>query len=360
VTATQTPIQVECSPLLMEAIRVYAAEGSQRLLRGGLEVGGVLFGVHGDKRVTIQAFRKAPIEYAHGPSFVLSEKDKAALSEVVRLQETDPELKGMVPTGWFVSHSRGETVAMTSHDEAVFSEFFPAPWQVTLVIRPVRGGIARGGFFMHEGASGGEFEVEPLNAGPLAGARGSEEGRAVDVRPEVVKSHTWLWAALSFLLGAGAAAAFFLFLWKPPVPPLGLTISQEGKQLLIAWNAASIASAATATIDVKEPGGSRLLHLKEKQLLRGAYPLEYNSGDLNFRMITYSQDGSILSQENTHYLGYPADTSRELSDAREEAERLRSENAKLLHKLKQFEERVKVLDTIAVSEREVRRAPTHP
>jgi hypothetical protein len=379
-SATETSISVEYSPLLMEEIRLYAVEGSQRILRGGLEVGGVLFGIHENRRVTVQAFRKAPIDYALGPAFVLSAKDKATLSEVVRSHEADPELKGMVPVGWFVSHSRAETVSVTAHDEAIFREFFPERWQVTLVVRPARGGIARAGFFIHEPdgslrreKSYREFDLLPMyhaSAGPapsapspipVANARGSEELRGG------VKPRTWLWTALSFLLGAGAAASFFLFLWKPAVPPLGLTVSEEGKQLLIGWNPASISNADSATIEVKEPGSSRLLQIKGQQLARGAYPLEYTSGDLNFRMTTYARDGSILSQESTHYLGHPAGTSRELSDAREEAERLRSENAKLQASLKnqterarQFEERLKVLDTIMKAERAIKSSSTQP
>ena len=362
-TATQTPVNVEYSPPLMDEIRSYAVEGSQRLLRGGLEVGGVLFGLQDSKRVTVRAFRKMPIDYAHGPAFVLSGKDKAALSEVVRLHETEPELKGMIPVGWFVSHSRGEAIAMTAHDEVIFSDFFPEPWQVTLVVRPQRGGVARGGFFMHDGRRHEEFDLLPVNLGPLADARGSEDARRADGAAEtreIVKSRAWLWATLSFLFGAVAVAAFFLFYWKPPVPPLGLTVSQEGKQLLIGWNAASISRPATATIEVKEPGSSRLLHINDKQLSRGAYPLEYSSGDLNFRMTTYSRNGAMVSQENTHYLGYPADASRELLDAREEAERLRLENAKLLYKLKRSEDRVRVLETIASAERAAKSPPAQP
>jgi hypothetical protein len=82
-----------------------------------------------------------------------------------------------------------------------------------------------------------------------------------------------------------------------------------------------------------EPGSSRLLQIKGQRLARGAYPLEYTSGDLNFRMTTYARDG-ILAQESAHYLGHPAGISRELSDACAEAGGLRSENAKLRARLK--------------------------
>ncbi len=303
-SAAETSISIDYSQELMEAIRG--------------EAGGALFGIRENKHVTLLAFRAGAIDEA-----------------LARSHETDPELKGMIPVGWFVPHARAATVSMTAAEEAIFQKFFPGRWQVTLVA-----GAARGGFFIYEpgGSVRREKSYREFELKPLAYARGSDKAQ---------KFGTWGWAAaLSFVLGAGAAAAFFLFFWKPAVPPLGLTVGEVEKQLLICWNPAAIANADSATIEVKEPESSRLLNLKRQQLARGAYPLEYTSGDLNLRMTSYGRDGSILLQEGTHYLGHPVAASRDLL----EAERLRAENVKLQADLKnqtarvrQLEQRVKAL-----------------
>ena len=51
--------------------------------------------------------------------------------------------------GWYVSHTRTE-ITLTESDQEIFSTFFAQPWQVTLVVRPSRGGNMRAGFFVRE------------------------------------------------------------------------------------------------------------------------------------------------------------------------------------------------------------------
>jgi len=145
-----SPIIVEYSVVVVEEIRHEVAEGFQKLSRGGIEVGGLLYGVHEGQTVRITAIRPATCEHAAGPAFRLSERDRAALREQLRQDREDPRLKGLECVGWYISHTRSE-ITLTESDQEIFTTYFGQPWQVTLVVRPSRGGNMRAGFFVrHE------------------------------------------------------------------------------------------------------------------------------------------------------------------------------------------------------------------
>ena len=145
-----SPIIVEYSVVVVEEIRHDVAEGFQKLSRGGIEVGGLLYGVREGQTVRITAIRSTACEHAAGPAFRLSERDRAALREQLRLNQEDPRLNGLECVGWYVSHTRSE-ITLTESDQEIFTTYFGQPWQVTLVVRPSRGGNMRAGFFVrHE------------------------------------------------------------------------------------------------------------------------------------------------------------------------------------------------------------------
>jgi hypothetical protein len=51
--------------------------------------------------------------------------------------------------GWYISHTRSE-ITLTESDQEIFTTYFGQPWQVTLVIRPSRGGNMRAGYFVRQ------------------------------------------------------------------------------------------------------------------------------------------------------------------------------------------------------------------
>jgi len=148
-SAAPSPLTVEYSLVVIEEIRHEVAEGFQKLSRGGIEVGGLLYGVKEEQTVRIMAIRPVACEHANGPTFRLSERDRAALHEQIRHDAADSRLEDLVCVGWYVSHTRTEII-LSASDQEIFSTFFPQPWQVTLVVRPSRGGNMRAGFFVRE------------------------------------------------------------------------------------------------------------------------------------------------------------------------------------------------------------------
>ncbi len=380
-TGAEARVKIECPPGLMDEIRAAAVEGCLRLVRGGLEIGGILFGTRQGDVVTVQAFRPTPIRYALGPTFLLSEQDRAVFADVLQSHETDPDLKGMTPAGWFVSHSRSDAVTLTNNDAAICDEYFKEPWQTVLVLRPERSGKARAAFFtrdangrMKTGKNDSEFELVPVAAPAREIPDPPSEASATvgpprDANPQPRRRLRALvlalWAISAFLLGAGVSTAYFLVVARvAPAPPLALTVSEEGKALLLAWNPAALANAENATLEVQDSSGSRLLRLTRPQVARGAYPLPAAGDEVRFRMTGYDARGSILGQATTRYIGAVTTPSPQLEEARGQAERLQDENTRLKGELskeaaraKVFEERSRVLEKILKSEQAVKGAP---
>jgi len=112
----------------------------------GNEIGGILLGrpLPGFRRaVLIEDFEVAPCEHLRGGSYTLSPKDQRSLR--IRLARH----AGQQVVGYFRSHTR-PGMYLDRDDFAVFSQYFPEPWQVFLLVRPSTEGPAMGGFFFWE------------------------------------------------------------------------------------------------------------------------------------------------------------------------------------------------------------------
>ena len=101
-------------------------------------------------------------------SFRLSTRDRAEWVRLLEVAKSDPDLKGLASLGWFVSHARSN-LSLSTADVEIYDNFFPALWQITLILQPIDGGPTQAGFFGRETdgslrmeSSYLEFEVEPL------------------------------------------------------------------------------------------------------------------------------------------------------------------------------------------------------
>ncbi|MGE5567500.1 MAG: hypothetical protein ACM3S5_00540 [Rhodospirillales bacterium] len=161
------PVRIEYALPVLEEIAAAAVDGLYRFRHGGVEVGGVLFGTVQRGVVRITAFRELECEHAFGPRFVLSERDKAAMRQILELPRREPSLAGLQPVGWYHSHTRSG-IALSPRDLEIYNRYFPEPWQVALCLRPEAFGPTRAGFFMRERngdiraeASYEEFTIQP-------------------------------------------------------------------------------------------------------------------------------------------------------------------------------------------------------
>ena len=322
---------IEYSSRVLDEIRALAVEGLLRLRRGGVEVGGVLFGSRDGDRVRLLDLRPLACEYAQGPSFLLSQNDEAALKTLIEKAQADPELSGLEPIGWYHSHTRTD-VFLSDADVSIYDRYFPKVWQIALVLRPTQPGEAEVGFFFRDPdgklraeSSYNPFTIHPLGK-PLLLAPPQlappQEGLPVqltrpqmsplvplvpDTLPEKRAKQRWPWLIASIVLaslGIGVLAQWVHISGLPSSrpPTLNLWASDEDGQVRIRWNrdAEPVMSAEKASLFIVD--GDRKLEttLSRELLHNGSVLYQRKSPDLEIRLLV---KGAVPVQEMTRLMG---------------------------------------------------------
>lgn len=316
-------LRVEYDRDVLRQVERRVVAGFRQFPHGGVETGGVLFGTRDGNVVRIRAFRALACQYASGPSFVLSEEDEQALALMMLEAVHDPALAGLEPVGWCHGRTRGD-LRVTEHDRDVQSRFFPASWQVLLLLRPQVNQPTRAAFFV--GAVddvtappatfliGGEEQGNPSAAVPAAAAgfapgaglggallSAAQSGthRALDVllpAPQpgrAPKSSVVLTLLATVVLLALALAGLF---WKTlpvrDVTHLLLHLQDDGGQVRISWDrtAAPVRAATSGTLTILDDNQRTDIPLSLERLRSGSVSYARRSGRL--------QVGLILRQEN--------------------------------------------------------------
>ena len=375
-------ITVEFPLEIMDELRLAASSGMRQLARGGLEIGGVLFGSHRDKLVRVVNWRSIQCEHSHGPALLLSGNDRQALKSLLESATDEPDLRGLQPVGWFVSHTRSE-VALLASDQEVFQEFFPESWQVALVLRPERGAFCRAGFFVRENgtlvrteSSYREFTIEPFSepaaATPLAAEPSSASTALASRGPSLVRAarppnsalvardtfweppnweppkfpgqrttpsgSRWIWAipGLLAIVLAGAIARDRI---HPLVPrPISLRMQEHGGQMTLLWdgNSSTVQGAFGGSLEIKDGQGMQHLELSREQLRSGATNYARKSADLEATLIL-RLTGGATAREVASYVG-PVGPPR-VGDA--EALELRQERGRLLAEIERLKQQTR-------------------
>ncbi|HWD00132.1 MAG TPA: hypothetical protein VG456_25410, partial [Candidatus Sulfopaludibacter sp.] len=359
----ESPVDVEYSLVVIEEIRQVVADGFQRLQRGGIEVGGVLYGTREDRVVRILAMREIACEHARGPTFHLSDNDRAALTAQLARDKEDMRLEGLLVVGWFLSHTRSD-VTLQQSDLDTYSAFFAEPWQVTMVVHPGRAGAMRAGFFVREpdGTVKGERSYQEFNfPDRLAGVldRAPRERRPVmdpppaeripSVRYPVVPDAPGSretsdprelldeprarfdaplfgqpsrpipedspypntgrkipWAIIGVVVAALVAAVVGLKYLGPQLnaEPLSLGMVEQNGQLQIQWNHASrsILNAASGTLEIVDGQDKRDIPMNRSELQQGSFTYARQNGDVQVRLTVIGSGGQTMV-EASRFLG---------------------------------------------------------
>ena len=253
--APEVPVRVEYPLDIMEELRDLVCNDLQRLARGGTDAAGLLFGVTRGPVIRILTWR--PISRSiEEQAARLALHDRAELVRVLSGAATDPAMHGMEPLGWFVSRIQGGT-ALTAPEVELYNNFFPNPWQVTLLLRRAPGGTARAGFFVRESggflkpdASYRELLIQPLRRMPKPLALGA-------VSPEVspVQDQPLAGMELSRSAAAQPGAAISYAPEAAVIAPAPLAIQPEPPAVAHAATAgAPEAAPAVAEVAVAPPG----------------------------------------------------------------------------------------------------------
>ncbi len=399
----ESPITIDYSLVVIEEIRFEVAQGLQRFSRGGLEVGGVLYGTRDGRKVRVQAMRPIECEHKQGPSFLLSDPDRATLE--AQLREQDPGLEGLICVGWFVSHTRGE-IALTATDQEVFSTFFNNPWQVTLVVRPGRSGSMRAAFFVWENdgtvqadRSYKEFNFPDRLAGVFDRPRGERAERSGGFRsagapipiptrhdaaarppqqmapqqqtpvfgassyvPAQPERGKWPWIVLVVvvLLVAAAVVGMRYYVGPSQPEPVSLVMIEQSGQLQVQWNplTRSVTRAVRGYLEIKDGNEPITIPLRKQDLETGKYLYVRHSGDVEVRLVMEDADGGLTS-EASHFVGRApespeSDQLKELEAKRDElqaeVDRLQRQNAAQASRIQQLERTMRILQARIINQ----------
>ncbi|MEN6601625.1 MAG: hypothetical protein ABFD86_04355 [Bryobacteraceae bacterium] len=347
---------------MLDDIRVLVVEGLHRLSRGGIELGGVLYGTRSGRLLRIEAQRPIECEHAHGPSFTLSDNDVAAMERQLAAPGPVP---GLAPVGWYHSHTRNG-INLSEEDLKIHNRFFPHPWQVALVLHPEKFGPVTAGFFLREAdgsirveSSYQEFEVLPPDArGPIVVVPAAPvasppepssqpkspipmPGRTPGVEPtrglpprilepsgevsrtdpeklgaflerlEPRRSRVTLWTVAALL----CLAAFFLGLavrpfWLAQRAPqtMSLRAFDQGTQLRIEWDdsAAPVRQARSGMLVIVDGGDTTNIALDHEHLISGGISYARRSSDVDIRLNVAGHGRTV--QEVTRFVAPPAQT----------------------------------------------------
>ena len=152
-------LQVEYPVRLIREITAHVVERFLSIPKGGVEVGGALFGVREADRVRIEAHRPIRCEYLTGPSFLLSAADEAELAALLETSRGDSGLAGLQLVGWYHSHTRSD-IELTDADAALHERYFQGEGSLALVFRPHKFDPTRIGVFV-EGPDAEDWRKTP-------------------------------------------------------------------------------------------------------------------------------------------------------------------------------------------------------
>ncbi len=339
--------EIEISAPLAAEIVAAAKAGFNRFPRGGLEVGGVLFGVREEGRLQVCVARPIPCKHTLGPSFTLTADEHDELADRLAAFKDDPELAGLVPVGWYHSHTRSGLL-LSDADCHLHNRHFPHSWQIALLVRPEAGRPAELGVFLRRPDE--ELPQRPalvINEEALLAPESVEEGEDEQpVEEEPAGEIAWQWrrlargTALATGLAVAALGAFRLgqrlpilgaalaahwdrveSYWTGPAAPaaarpFSLSLASRGEQLIIRWNAAGGPGRGEgASLAVWDGELRREFRLDAGAFARGEFRWERHSERVTVRLTGAGSDGRPL-RETAYFVGpWPAGPVRQAPPA---------------------------------------------
>ncbi len=145
------PIQVRLDFGVIDRMSAEVMRGFGSVPKRGAEVGGILLGeVDKTDKLSIHVhdFVMVACDYRRGPSYQLTSGDTLLFSEAVA-KATATGTRDLQPVGYFRSHTR-DGMGLTEDDLQLFSNYFPDPTSVMLLVRPFATKVSQAGFFFEE------------------------------------------------------------------------------------------------------------------------------------------------------------------------------------------------------------------
>ena len=286
-----------------------------------------------------------------------------------------------------------QRLALSPGELEIYSDFFPEPWQITLLVCPEPDGDTRGAFFGRESdgsvrsdSSVREFSFPARPSSILRKKEGRRQGKTAEPNPEPTVVLTpqpapppssaeptlfpvpavtgaapgrrikWTWLAAWGLLFIGLAVWATRWVRADRSPqPISLALIERDGQLRIEWDrgARPVAKAVRGSLEIVDGSGTQTIALTPPDLAAGVLTYERKSGDVEVRM-TVQEAGGQAVEEASRFLGNPPgqkadpaeiDALTQQRDGLEvELKRLRGENAAQADRIKQLETMLRSLE----------------
>lgn len=378
---------VEFPRIVLQQLLTFAEDGLRRLSRGGIELGGVLFGRRTGNTIQVHAWREIPCQHTRGPAFLLSNEDRQTLAALLENAQRDPALQVLEPVGWFVSHTR-QGLVLSDGDQEMAREFFPEPQHVGIIFHPKKGKPTEGALFVRDEAGvlgvehsrrtfdSREFppvilpeigQPDPAPREKTRQPRSVHAGIDVKTKPNPAapprtpapaseeesfwrRIPGWAYASIGVLLCGALVLA--IPTRRGPEESTGealqLRLHDAKGQLRIEWdkNSRTILGADGATLHVTDGRSLSPVELDRDTAQRGFITYGRLSEDVTVRMVVKRKNETPY-QELARFVGspIPKEVPRELRDSRERKEQLLAEIRKLRHQIQQEVERSQTLET---------------
>jgi hypothetical protein len=307
---------IECSRALLEEVRRLAVAGLVAFGHGGLEVGGVLYGLREGNRLTIQAFAECPCEHSTGPAFVLSAADQQALAQLIRPPA------GLQTLGWYRTHTR-RGLDLDASDRELFDRFPLQARTLALVLNPAQSGASAGAFYLRETTgeiaprSPREFTVEPPERSaeqvpaPVAETEPQMPSASL-ADPWELAEHPakFGWPAVAGLVAAlivVVAGAVYYRSLPPHVFALRARAIAPG-QIRISWNRGAVPAVdgSSAALEIRDGDDDTQVLLEPAQLRLSSLTYKQKTGRLGVTLRVSRRYSAAPVEDSIEFLGPPA------------------------------------------------------
>jgi len=326
-------IAVQYSPDALEQMRRLSVDGFNAFPHGGMEIGGILYGVREAGCVRVLSFAELPCEHSSGPRFLLSENDRSMLTDLLHPPD---ELETL---GWFRTHTRSN-LELDADDREIFDQYFAQPESVTLILKPSHWGPASAAFFVRERcgkvvlATPWEFVLTPLKSETVAPASTEaetseaetsiEEARSTADEPDIAPEYeppapveltagtpeprrAWAWA---FCAGAVLVTAAAVAFGSRPSQKIELQAHAiVPGQVSIQWNRRPqpVLDGASGVLEIQDGDSVTRLALNAERINSGTVTYSQLTGHIKVRVrVAASNKGAVATEATTDYFGPPA------------------------------------------------------
>ncbi|MBL8242447.1 MAG: hypothetical protein JNM66_33785 [Bryobacterales bacterium] len=355
----EKPISVHIHFDVVDRILLEVMRGFGAVPKRGAEVGGILLGTtetqNGRIVVNVEDFEAVSCDHASGPSYILSEDDRADFVAATERWKRAPERR-IYAVGYYRGHTR-DGICLAAEDLAILQDLFPEPSAIALVVKPYATKVSMAGIFFREdgqykadashlefpfrrkelgGGSSGmermanaarfgqrtgedprlkyrqqELDDAPAPAAPLPAPSFqsgiSESAAAAPARGKGVRGG-WVWIPLSFIfMLLGVVVGFQIALSMRPKQPanpwleawdMALQVKKTGEELTVTWDplAPPVRNASRGALIIQSREETRTIDLRGSQLQGGSVIYRGVPDRVIFRLEVYPRERVVVSE----------------------------------------------------------------